>query len=261
MRLRNAAAAAAAAVFDRSYRLLARIALRLEPYADRYRFPLLAPYAYVQADAIANLSGYLRIEPGQIERIVVVGGWHGDEINEMLERFTEGYIVVLEPSREPFGVLWARHGSNPRVKCLNVAASDYEGTAMFHDMSVAGNGSLLPLAPQGAGVALIDGMYEQDCYDVSTVRLDRLPELAESARIDCLWIDVQGFEGAVLDGAEGIMPLVQAAFIEVATDGVTYAGATTFNELAGRMSRHGFRLASLGTNPISGQGNALWVRA
>jgi FkbM family methyltransferase len=252
-------AARAPAAIRAIYRLLVSLVVRLEPHVGRSLLPLPPPYAYVQRDTLANLHAYLHVSREQIRRIVVVGAWHGEEVDEILELLPACRLVLLEPSRDAFQVLHDRLGCWDRVTCRQVAASDREGHATFHEMSVTGNGSLLPLAT-GRDAALIDGMREVDTYEVPTVRLDGLAELADQDPIDCLWVDVQGFEREVVDGAQALMPRVCSVFIEVATGAVTYEGATTFREIAERMDRHGFRLASLGTDHVNGQGNALWVR-
>jgi hypothetical protein len=64
----------------------------------------------------------------------------------------------------------------------------------------------------------------------------------------------------VLRGAEDVLARVKTAFIEVATDKVSYANATWFDDLYELMAAHGFRLASLGTDAVNGQGNALWIK-
>jgi FkbM family methyltransferase len=222
--------------------------------------PVPPPYSYVQADAVANLGEYLGLQATQVRRIVIVGAWHGEEIGELLDRYPAASIIALEPSRDAFGALSGRWGSDPRVRCVPVAAADKDGTMPFHEMSVTGNGSLLALAEPGEGTWRAPGMVQTAAYEVPTVRLDALAELADGEPIDCLWIDVQGFEGAVLRGAERLLDRVGAAFLEVTVNQRTYANATTFDELQGLLGAHGFQLVSLGTHPQIGQGNALWVR-
>jgi FkbM family methyltransferase len=245
-----------------AYQLVAPVAARLERFHGRSLLPLPPAYAYVQQDAVANLPGYLGAEPGDIRRIVVVGAWHGEEVPEMLERFPNCRVLALEPSREAYAQLSARFAAESRVTCLPVAASDVDGTTTFHETNLDGNGSLLPLArPDDAGAFTVPGHAETETYDVRTVRLDSLDELRDGEPIHCLWVDVQGLELPVLEGATALIDRVGAAFLEVATAERSYEGATEFSDLHAWMAGRGFRLASLGTDPVNGQGNALWLRA
>jgi FkbM family methyltransferase len=241
------------------YRLLAPLVVRLERFSDRSLLPLPPAYGFVQDDTVQNLAAYLGGDARDVRRIVVVGVWHGHEVEEMLDRFPHAIFLLLEPSRDAFAELQRRFGQNPRVQVLQVAASDSDGTTTFHEMSVDGTGSLLPLAAPGDDAFLAPGIREADSYEVRTARLDSLDELRDDAPIDCLWVDVQGMELPVLRGAEGIIDRVRSAFLEVATDKQSYEGATSFDDLARWVSERGFRLASLGTDPANGQGNALWL--
>jgi FkbM family methyltransferase len=249
-------------------RLLSLLYRRLVPWVSRledfHGYSLLETppaYAFVQADVVANLPEYRRTGAGEIRRIVIVGAWHGEEVDEMLVRFPRCHFLLLEPSKEAYSQLSRRLAGNPRVTCLQVAAADRDERTTFHEMSITGNGSLLSLAGPSESSFRVPEIEEIDSYEVQTVRLDSLPELSDDTPIDCMWIDVQGSELAVLEGAEGLLDRVGAAFVEVATDKLSYEGATSFVDLQALMSRHAFRLASLGTDPVNGQGNALWLAA
>ncbi len=241
-------------------RLLVRAVVALERFHGGSLLPPPPAYAFVQDDLIQNLPAYLGVRASDIRRIVIVGAWHGEEVGEMLERFPSCRFLLLEPSRGAFTQLSRQFGTNSRVQCLQVAAAGTDGSTLFHETNLAGNGSLLPLAQLGETTFLVPGVKEIDAYTVKTVRLDSLPELQDGEPIDCLWVDVQGFELPVLQGATGVLGCVQVAFIEVATDRRSYEGATSFVDLNPWMSRHSFRLASLGTDPVNGQGNAMWLK-
>jgi FkbM family methyltransferase len=244
------------------YRAATPMVARWQRYNDgRSAYPLPPPYAYVQDDLVANLPAYLGVNVTDVRRVVIVGAWHGEELAELLERYRRCEFLLLEPSREAYEALIRRWGAEPRVRCLPVAAAEADGRVTFHEMSVTGNGSLLPLSDAADDVFLAPGITESSAYEVDAVRLDGLAELDDDAAIDCLWVDVQGFELAVLRGAEGLLGRVRSAFLEVATDQRSYEGAASFGDVQEAMADAGFRLASLGTNPATGQGNALWLRA
>ena len=239
---------------------LLRSASRVTQIAQLSNAELLPPYAFVQADVLGNLASYIGVAPERISRIVIVGAWHGEEIAQMLSEWSSASIVAFEPSREAFEVLETNFADVPRVTCVNRAVSDRNGMATFREMSVTGNGSLLPLAEEDDETVIVDGMHQTDIYEVPTVSLGEFPLLDDDRPINCLWVDVQGLERLVLEGCGQLLSRTDAAFVEVATTGVTYDGGARFLGLFEFMDSNGFRLASLGTNPITGQGNALWVR-
>lgn len=241
------------------YRLLAPVVARLERF---YRGPRLlgavAPYRFVEEDAVENLHRYLDLPAESIQKWAIVGAWHGNEVPALLTRYRSCRFVLIEPSREAFTVLKKRFGNNPRCICLDVAASDKAGEAELHKMALPGNDSLLPVSGSGAGTFQHPGQQELGTQRVITVRLDDMDEL--SGEISCLWIDVQGFERQVLLGAEEVVARARSVFIEVTTDKVSYEGGSRFTDIYDWLTPRGFRLANLGTDPVNGQGNALWVR-
>lgn len=211
------------------------------------------PYAFVQLDLQENLHQYLRCDPGDVELIVIVGAWHGDEVRAMIDRYPRCRFLCLEPNPSDYTVLSRRFAGNPRVQCLQVAASDQSGVATFHEVARPGTSSLL--APRAEDPRLLLA----GSFEVETVRLDELDELRRARRIDCLWIDVQGAELKVLHGASALLDSTDAAFLEVATRDSSYVGGATMNELREFLEPRGFSLASLGIDAENGEGNALWL--
>jgi hypothetical protein len=78
--------------------------------------------------------------------------------------------------------------------------------------------------------------------------------------VDLLKVDVQGFESAVLFGAQRVLRNTRAVLLEVLLKS-HYKGDHTFPELWNQMTEYGFSLWSL-SEPYSGsEGEALWADA
>lgn len=215
---------------------------------------LANPWDYVQGLVEQRLHEYLDVNASDVAGIVIVGAWRGHEVARLLARYPNCDLVCYEPLEHEFKTLVKRYRGEPRVRCVMAAVSDTHGaTAQFHVPEVVGTGSLLP--PVEGGRTPSKGKTE-----VTTVRLDDDPNVVDMARVDCLWIDTQGSELHVLRGASQLLRRTQAVFAEVAAGDVPYVGGATFLQLDQELSRQGFGLVSLGLDPQTGEGNALWSR-
>jgi FkbM family methyltransferase len=210
---------------------------------------LVPPFEFVQVDVERNLHRHLRVGPEGVRLIVVVGAWQGREVTRMLHRYPRCRFVCLEPRPEDFRTLKRKFAGEPRVTCVEAAASDTTGEAVLHGLSEPGTSSLR--APRS-------GARTRD-VTVRSTRLDDLPELAAEA-VDCIWVDVQGAEALVLGGAPDVLARTRSVFLEVWTGETLYEQTAGFDEIAARLGAQGFSLAGLGLDPESGIGNALWLQ-
>jgi 2-O-methyltransferase len=158
---------------------------------------------------------------------------------------------------ESAAALRARFGGAPWLWIRQAAVADTNGQAVFLDTNRAGSGSLLPLA-RGAvrdyGLAIVKE------FPVVVTRLDSYAASADIASIDLLWIDVQGAEALVLEGAGELLERTSAVMCEVSAYEPMYEGAALFHELDARLREAGLVLVMAGCDPANGTGNALWIR-
>jgi FkbM family methyltransferase len=216
-------------------------------------YSLPKPYDFVQADVEQNLNLHLGRTPDEIGTIVIVGAWHGREVVRMLERFPAAHFFCFEPNPQDFAVLESRFDGIERVTCFPLAASDAGGTTTFYEVDRPGTSSLFPPDPDDERLPLLGA------FEVESVRLDDLPEL-RTARIDCLWVDVQGAESKVLSGGLQLLARTDALFLEVALHRSAYVGGTTLDELRSLLEPAGFSLHGLGLGHGGVEGNSLWLR-
>jgi hypothetical protein len=101
-------------------------------------------------------------------------------------------------------------------------------------------------------------VQREEAFKVPIRRLDSC--ISEQQRIDLLFVDVQGAEMKVLEGAAQTLRRTNAVFLEVAINRSPYQGAASFRELDDFMRAAGFDCVCLGVNPGNYCGNALWIR-
>ena len=232
--------------------LLSRVALRPSLLAE--------PYDYVQADVVHRLAAYLRVPPDRVGLVIMVGAHLGHEVRTLARAYPRCRFVLFEASRRYADALEARFAGEPRVRVEKVAVADAPGEIEFHETSLEGSGSIQAL---GELAKRSFGATEAERFTVPAVTLDGYLEGSEhaGAPIDCLWIDVQGAELRVLDGASEALGRARSAFVEVSLHEPLYEGGALYADIAERLAGEGLVLAGAGTDPGNGTGNAFFLRS
>jgi hypothetical protein len=96
---------------------------------------------------------------------------------------------------------------------------------------------------------------------VKLVKLDSV-DCLKNMDIHLFWIDVQGFELSVFQGAEKILQRTHGIFVELNGDSVPYAGAPHYSTIDAFLVEHGFCLVhiELGDSTDGDGGVALYLR-
>ena len=217
------------------------------------------PYEYVQNDVQRYLHRYLRTEVSEVRRICIVGAHLGYEVMPILRQFPCAEIRLFEASQRYVAKLKSKFASERRVHIYECAASDSDGFMTFYETNLTGSGSLLRV---GVLARKSYGMEQAESFQVAATRLDTHAHENgyDQETIDCLWIDVQGAEMAVLRGAAEILNRTRSIFIEVSIFMPLYEGGSVFFELERYLFDYGFRVVSLGTDAVNGTGNAFLIR-
>ena len=219
---------------------------------------LPSAYEAVQLEVERRLHCYLHVPPETIEQVVIVGANDGGEITRLHRSYPRSRFLCFEPSPEWYQKLTENFSGADYVNSRELALSDTVGTATFHELPLAGNGSLLP--PDMARWSEFNKITgrEVTSFQVSLSTLDKEAEGLD--KIDLLWIDVQGAEGRVLRGGTKTLPRVAAVFLEVALVNSPYQGTLLFGHLNSMLNDVGFLCVGLGIDGWNYTGNALWIR-
>ena len=217
------------------------------------QFPWNPPYDYVQNITIHNIFKYLKTSNLNIKNWCIVGVHLGKEINPILGNYPNVKIDCFECSKRYVKNLKNNFLSNKRVNIINKAVSNKEGIANFYETSLRGNGSLLKL---GELSKKSYGSKQEETFKVKTTTLD---SFYANKNLDVLWIDVQGAERYVLEGAKETLKNLKAIFIEVSINDGLYQNSIKMDDLNKILFDSGFKLILLGTD-FNLTGNALYIR-
>ena len=100
------------------------------------------------------------------------------------------------------------------------------------------------------------GSSQKENFLVETTTLDTF---YKNKDLDILWIDVQGAEKLVLEGAKETLKKIKAVFIEISIKNGLYINSVTMEELDNILLKNGFKLVLLGTD-FNLTGNALYIK-
>lgn len=221
-------------------------------YPDiEYRDKIFRAYDLIQFDVEKNLPVFLKKKNKEVSNIVIVGAWHGDEIKSFL-KFPNAEIFAFEANPKIFSDLKKIYQHEKRVCCFNYACAEKSGVASFFETNLVGNGSLLEIDWSHSSAK------QTQSFNVETVSLDAVGDL-KNKKIDLLWIDVQGAELLVLNGAKELLKNVDMIFIEISKKGSYYKNAVKLEELVSFINNYGFYQAALGLDS-NGDGNAIFLK-
>lgn len=128
-------------------------------------------------------------------------------------------VLALEPAPENLRLLRANLAANGigqnRVRVLPIAASDRAGETDFELCAANSGDSRVRVAGAGGGSDLY-GEGRRPVVRVPAARLDDVlsAEKVDPGRIGLVWIDTQGHEAHVLDGAPGVLASDAAIVLE-----------------------------------------------
>ena len=212
------------------------------------------PFNYVENITINNICSYLNINKDYLYKWVIVGVYRGDEIPKILKKYKNVKIDAFECSPKYAKKLNTRFKNNKRVKIINKAVTSFTGETTFYETNLNGNGSLLPIGELSKSHY---GSYQKEQYKVKTTSLD---EYYKNKEIDILWIDVQGAEKFVLEGADEVLKKLKGIFIEVSINSGFYQDSVIMDSISKLLNGYGFHLILLGTD-TNLTGNALYIKS
>ena len=176
--------------------------------------------------------------------VVEGGSFHGGDTIQMAHTWPNSKIYSFEPVPELFAQVKEKASSYPNITCINLALAEKNGTAQFwpsenpkkpgkHSQA----GSLLPPKER----LKYSEIRFKEPFEVPTVSLDSWAEKNNIDRIDFLWLDLQGYELPVLEGAKRLLPNISYIYTEV-NFVEAYAGQKTYPEIAVWLEAHDFEI-------------------
>lgn len=177
--------------------------------------------------------------------IIVEGGaFHGHDTTQMARAWPNSKIYSFEPVPELFVKLVETTQPYANIHPIHLALAEKDGTATFwpsenpkkpgvHSQA----GSLLKPKER---LKWSEITFNKP-IEVKTVSLDSWANKEKIERIDFLWLDLQGYELPVLEGAERLLPHVSYIYTEV-NFVEAYEGQKQYPEIVSWLSDHGFEV-------------------
>lgn len=173
--------------------------------------------------------------------VVDVGANIGQWSTMLLDLITPEKLIVVEPQPAAFARLQAEFRANPRVQLHNVALGESEGMVQLNITRDTTGASVLQPRDQMREVIGSNWTVESK-VDVPMTTLDSL--LVDVPEVSLLKIDVQGYEKAVLAGAQRTLTKTKFLLIEL-NYMPQYEGGSWLGEIHELLTReHGFFLAN-----------------
>lgn len=232
--------------------------LRTRLGSEYYNHPELElPKAYdaIQLEVERRLHRYLHCDPCSIENVVIVGANTASEISRIKRAYPNSKFFCFEPSPKYIDALKAAWTNDPSVRIYPIAVSDTKGSATFYELDMPGNGSLLPPDVEEWAKATEWKNKETQEFTVEVDRLDAVLDLD----IDLLWIDTQGNELRVLQGAEALLQRTKAVFLEMTLLPSFYQGGAPYAPIRTLLEQIGFHEVGVGIDPWNFTGVGLYV--
>ena len=210
--------------------------------------------------ALEHIKPYLPNSP----IIVEAGAYKGKETIKIATMVPQGAVHAFEAVPEIFEQLKTNTAHLSNVHCYPIALSDTTGSSIMHlsehpdRPGITSQGNSL-LAPKER--LTLSPLIFSRTIQVPTITLDDWAKQNTINRIDLLWLDLQGYELAVMQSSPHIFSTVQVVLTEVEF-AQAYEGQPQYPEVRAWLESQG--LAMIGKdfpdNPTWFFGNALFIK-
>jgi FkbM family methyltransferase len=181
-----------------------------------------------------NLMDFLRSR--SVDLVFDIGANQGDYALQIRRWGYKGEIISLEPTRAAYDLAVKAAAKDSRWHVLQKAAGATPGSV---EIRVSKNSKFSSMLGQTAAADIFDpNMAIDHVEQVPVIQLDSLQQ--EYSFENCyLKIDTQGFEQAVLAGAQNLMKRCAGIQLELPIEHL-YEGVWNFEEALGYMRERGF---------------------
>lgn len=190
--------------------------------------------------------------------VIIEAGAHiGFDSAEMARYWKKGHLHCFEPVPHIYEQLLGNTQYYKNINTYKLALGEQTGTSEIYVSKGAQNASSSLLAPKDHLDIYPDITFEEK-IEIQTINLDEWAQQNRIAKVDFMWLDLQGFELQVLRAAPQVLKLVTAIYTEVHTQ-ETYVGVPLYMELKAFLEEAGFEVTHEDLSYQEG-GNVLFVR-
>jgi FkbM family methyltransferase len=187
-----------------------------------------------------GLLAGLRARLGDRPTIVEAGAHRGLDTVCLSRLFKDGTVHAFEPVPELFAKLRKRTAGLANVRTYNCALGARSGEATLHLSAGSSDGSSSLLRPSGH-LEFHPRVTFAASLQVPCVSLDDWARENGIAKVDLVWLDLQGLEFDVLSASSLVLPTVKVIYTEVSLKEM-YAGAPLYAEYRSWLEARGFAI-------------------
>jgi len=198
---------------------------------------------------------------GDQPTIIEIGAHVGIDTQRFAYTFPNGRVHAFEPCPTLYRKALENTSKYPNATVTPVALSNQIGFSIFRQSSGTSNGSGSLLEPtlhltRHPTVQFL----EMDQFIVPTATLDDYLTIAGINNVDLIWIDAQGAEGMIFDGASRSLKHCKYVYCEISVV-PEYQGGAAYSEIKSKLSLHGLRpIKEFMPASWDGSGNVLFGR-
>ena len=190
----------------------------------------------------ANTRRLRAMQEHRVDLVLDVGASDGGFASKLRSSGYEGRILSFEPSTEGYEALVRASARDPLWQTQRTAIGDQDGEVSINISGRGSSSSILPMLPSHVAAAPDSAYVARE--QVPIRRLDSmLDDVIGRAHRLYIKIDVQGYERAVLQGAESTLATTEMIEVEVSMIPL-YEGSVLYAEMIGSLHDRGFRLVS-----------------
>jgi FkbM family methyltransferase len=194
------------------------------------------------------------------DAVIVEAGAHSGRDTVALARlFPRGRVHAFEPVPALYEELCRTASGCPNVSTYPLAIGSAETVQSMWIGAGGGEGSSSLLAPK-AHLEVFPEVAFDDTVSVSVTTLSAWAEREGLARVDGMWLDMQGQELAALKSAGSWLATTKVVVLEISAVEL-YEGAPLWPEVREWLAAQGFRIADESWHHTGASGDALAVRA
>lgn len=200
------------------------------------RLPWWRALAHGVAPSLEHAQPLRALRP---QTVLDIGAHRGQFMLLARALWPEAQIHSFEPQQEPRRTLRTLGATDKRWHLHAYALGDQRRSTKIHVAGRDDSSSLLPSTPRQH--AAFPGTETTGSETVQEIPLDELLPGPKLIAPVLMKIDVQGYELAVLRGAQKLLPAVRWVYIEC-SDAELYQGQATTTEVLGWLEEEGFVL-------------------
>ncbi len=181
---------------------------------------------------------------GRSDPVVIDGGAHLGDMPEKFQRFLPlSKFHCFEPDPVTADLLKLKFAGNSKVSIVEAALGEVVGKVKLQINASRPCNSILPTA--GSLPSDLKPLFEpQEQVEVDLTTVDEYCRINGISQVDCIKLDLQGYDYLALKGAENTLKKTRVVLVEVWFKEI-YKGAHGFTDILNLMTSQGFTLFNL----------------